>query len=40
MKKNVLADQDTLNVTNREDWRAWLEKNHDKKKKIWLIFHV
>jgi uncharacterized protein YdeI (YjbR/CyaY-like superfamily) len=39
VKRNVLTDQDTLNVANREDWCAWLEKNHDKKKQIWLIFH-
>jgi len=29
----------TLHVTNREDWRQWLEKNHDKEKEIWLIFY-
>jgi uncharacterized protein YdeI (YjbR/CyaY-like superfamily) len=29
---------ETLYVTNREDWRMWLEKNFDKQKEIWLIF--
>jgi len=29
----------TLHVTNREDWREWLEKNHDKEKEVWLIFY-
>ena len=29
---------ETLYVTNRKDWRAWLEKNFDKEKEIWLIF--
>lgn len=29
----------TLHVTNREDWRQWLEKNHAKEKIIWLIFY-
>jgi uncharacterized protein YdeI (YjbR/CyaY-like superfamily) len=29
----------TLHVTNREDWRQWLEKNHDKEKEVWLIFY-
>ena len=29
----------TLHVTNREDWRAWLEENHDKEKQVWLIFY-
>ena len=26
-----------LHVTNREDWRVWLEENHAKEKEIWLI---
>jgi uncharacterized protein YdeI (YjbR/CyaY-like superfamily) len=29
---------ETLYVTNREDWRTWLEMNFDKQKEIWLIF--
>jgi len=29
----------TLYVTNRNDWRSWLAKNHDKKKEIWLIYY-
>jgi uncharacterized protein YdeI (YjbR/CyaY-like superfamily) len=29
----------TLHVTNREDWRQWLEKNHDKEREVWLIFY-
>ncbi len=24
---------------DRAEWRAWLEKNHDKKKEIWLIYY-
>ncbi len=28
-----------LHVTNRDDWRAWLRKNHDTKKEIWLIYY-
>jgi uncharacterized protein YdeI (YjbR/CyaY-like superfamily) len=28
----------TLYVTNRDDWRSWLEKNHASLKEIWLIF--
>jgi uncharacterized protein YdeI (YjbR/CyaY-like superfamily) len=28
----------TLYVDNRIDWRAWLEKNFDKEKEIWLIY--
>jgi uncharacterized protein YdeI (YjbR/CyaY-like superfamily) len=29
----------TLYVTNRNDWRAWLEKNHETEKEIWLIYY-
>lgn len=29
----------TLYVTNREDWRAWLEENHETEKEVWLIFY-
>ena len=28
---------ETLYVTNREDFRKWLEQNHRLKKEIWLI---
>ncbi len=28
----------TLYVTNRLDWRSWLEKNFDKAQEIWLIY--
>ena len=30
---------ETLNVTNRKKWRAWLEKHHESKKEIWLIYY-
>ena len=26
-------------VKSRDEWRAWLEKNHDSKKEIWLIYY-
>ena len=29
----------TLYVTNRGDWRAWLEKNHETEKEVWLIYY-
>jgi uncharacterized protein YdeI (YjbR/CyaY-like superfamily) len=29
----------TLHVTNRADWRAWLEKNHQAEKEVWLIYY-
>jgi uncharacterized protein YdeI (YjbR/CyaY-like superfamily) len=28
----------TLYVTHRKDWRAWLAKNFDKEREIWLIY--
>lgn len=29
---------ETLYLTNRKDWRKWLENNYDKKNEIWLIY--
>jgi uncharacterized protein YdeI (YjbR/CyaY-like superfamily) len=28
----------TLYVTDRKDWREWLQKNFDKEKEVWLVF--
>lgn len=28
-----------LYVTDREEWRSWLEKNHSTEKEIWLIYY-
>lgn len=28
-----------LHVTNRDDWRAWLSKNHDTEIEVWLIYY-
>jgi uncharacterized protein YdeI (YjbR/CyaY-like superfamily) len=28
-----------LYVTNRTEWRNWLEKNHNKEKEIWLVYY-
>ena len=30
---------ETLYVTNRDDWRSWLEQNYTIKKEIWLIYY-
>jgi len=30
---------ETLDVATREEWRGWLERNHDRKKEIWLVYH-
>lgn len=29
----------TLYVTNRVDWRAWLSKNHETEKEVWLVYY-
>jgi uncharacterized protein YdeI (YjbR/CyaY-like superfamily) len=29
----------TLYVTNRDEWRAWLERNHDTESEVWLIYY-
>ena len=30
---------ETLYLTNRKQWRDWLEKNYNKKKDVWLIYY-
>ena len=29
----------TLYVTSRDDWRAWLEKNHATETEVWLVYY-
>ena len=29
---------DTLYVHDRDEWRAWLEANHDRRDEIWLLY--
>ena len=29
----------TLYVTNRKEWREWLEKNHSAEREVWLIYY-
>src|SRR5947209_20143288 len=31
---------DTLDVRTRAGWRAWLRRNHARKKEIWLVLHT
>ncbi len=26
-------------ASNRQEWRSWLEKNHDRAREVWLIFY-
>ncbi len=37
--KNVPDEDDQVYMPDRASWRAWLEKNHEKRDSIWLIFH-
>src|SRR5947207_5288682 len=30
----------TLDVRTRATWRAWLRRNHARKKEIWLVYHA
>jgi len=30
----------TLDVRTRAAWRAWLSRNHSRKKQIWLVYHA
>lgn len=30
---------ETICPANRQAWRRWLQKNHDKKKSVWLIYY-
>lgn len=30
---------ETLYLTDRKAWRTWLQRNHKKKKEIWLIYY-
>lgn len=29
----------SLYVANREEWRAWLEKNYAREKEVWLVYY-
>jgi uncharacterized protein YdeI (YjbR/CyaY-like superfamily) len=31
---------ETLYVTDRQDWRAWLHEHHRESPEIWLVFHT
>ncbi len=36
--KNREKTDHQLYITNRKEWRRWLEKNHKKENEIWLIY--
>ena len=31
---------ETLDVSTRAAWRSWLQRNHARKKEIWLVMHT
>jgi len=35
----IMEMKNTIYVTNRNDWRNWLEKNHNSENEIWLIYY-
>ena len=39
IKENNMEITETFYAKTREEWRAWLEENFDKKKEIWLIYY-
>ena len=34
-----MEETEELHMTDRSSWRSWLEKNHDTKDEVWLIFY-
>ncbi|MFA6001949.1 MAG: YdeI/OmpD-associated family protein [Thermoleophilia bacterium] len=38
-KKNNDDKPEPIMFANREEWRAWLEENHDKSDGIWLAYY-
>jgi uncharacterized protein YdeI (YjbR/CyaY-like superfamily) len=30
---------ETLYVTSRDEWRAWLAEHHARKQEVWLVFY-
>ena len=38
-KESIMKATKTLYVTNREEWRKWLEKKHNTEKEVWLIYY-
>ena len=37
--EGYLLNMQTLYLTDRKKWRAWLRKNHKTKKEIWLVYY-
>ena len=37
--RSPVKNPEELHMNSRHDWRAWLQKNHDTGKEVWLIFY-
>ena len=38
--RSAMEVGETLDVRTRAAWRAWLGRNHSRKKQIWLVYHA
>jgi uncharacterized protein YdeI (YjbR/CyaY-like superfamily) len=36
---SLMNMNNTLYVTNRDEWRTWLKKNHNSRKEVWLVYY-
>jgi len=34
-----MAESEPLMFKSREEWRAWLEENHDRESEVWLVYY-
>ena len=39
MAVRSMGETEELHMPTVRDWHEWLEKNHDKRKEVWLIFY-
>lgn len=37
--KGHMSDNKTVYVNTREDWRLWLQENHDSEDCVWLVYY-
>lgn len=36
---NNINDTETFYPANAQEWRQWLQENHDKKQNVWLVYY-
>jgi len=39
MKEEEKEETGSFYPSNRQQWREWLQENHDKKRSVWLIYY-